>query len=257
MNGLSVFVLVLAFTPATIDRAVAGHNEGLTVLALSGQLQQDPQGAPRVYNGEVVSMDFQGADLRAVLRTFAEISGLNLVIDPGVDGTVDVALTDVHWDQALDVILRANQLGYVVDGTVVRIAPLRVLADEETQRRQRLDEQALSGDLVLLTRTLSYAKASVVGELVTPSILSARGQVQRRTQERTRSSSQTCRPAWTQPASCWTHWTARSRKSRSKHALSGPDGTLRGRLACSGRSPGAWRQTWGTRRRSRFRTAVA
>ena len=88
------------------------------------------QGAPRRYTGDPVSMDFQDADLRAVLRTFAEISGLNVVIDPQVDGTVDVALTDVPWDQALDVILRANRLGYVVDGTVVRIAPLGVLADE-------------------------------------------------------------------------------------------------------------------------------
>jgi type II secretory pathway component HofQ len=30
-----------------------------------------------------------------VLRTFAEISGLNIVIDPAVQGTVDVALKDV------------------------------------------------------------------------------------------------------------------------------------------------------------------
>ena len=86
--------------------------------------------APR-YTGNPVSLDFQGADLRAVLRTFSEISGLNLVIDPTIQGTVDVALRDVPWDQALDIILRANKLGYVVDGTIVRIAPLAVLADEE------------------------------------------------------------------------------------------------------------------------------
>ena len=64
-----------------------------------------------------------------------EISGLNLVIDPTIQGTVDVALRDVPWDQALDIILRANKLGYVIDGTIVRIAPLTVLADEEAQRR--------------------------------------------------------------------------------------------------------------------------
>ena len=86
--------------------------------------------APR-YTGHPVSLDFQGADLRAVLRTFAEISGLNIVIDPTIQGTVDVALRDVPWDQALDIILRANKLGYVVDGTIVRIAPLTVLAAEE------------------------------------------------------------------------------------------------------------------------------
>ena len=70
----------------------------------------------------------QGADLRAVLRTFADISGLNIVIDPSITGTVDVLLRDVPWDQALDIILKANKLGYAVDGTVVRIAPLTVLA---------------------------------------------------------------------------------------------------------------------------------
>src|SRR5205814_538787 len=109
------------------------------------------QPAERRYTGHPVSLDFQGADLRAVLRTFAEISGLNIVIDPSVNGTVDVALRDVPWDQALDIILRANKLGYVVDGTIVRIAPLTALADEETQRRKRSDEQALAGDLRVAT----------------------------------------------------------------------------------------------------------
>ena len=60
------------------------------------------------FTGNPISLDFQGADLRAVLRSFAEISGLNMVIDPRVHGTVDVALRDVPWDQALDIILRAN-----------------------------------------------------------------------------------------------------------------------------------------------------
>ena len=58
--------------------------------------------APSRFTGNPVSLDFQGADLRAVLRTFAEISGLNMVIDPSVQGTVDVSLRDVPWDQALD-----------------------------------------------------------------------------------------------------------------------------------------------------------
>ena len=159
------------------------HAAPSLVGSMTTQLQQITQGAPRQYTGDPVSMDFQGADLRAVLRTFAEISGLNVVIDPQVDGTVDVALTDVPWDQALDVILRANQLGYVVDGTVVRIAPLAVLADEETQRRQLAEEQALSGEIVVLTRTLSYARAAAMADLITQSVLSARGQVQ--TDERT------------------------------------------------------------------------
>jgi type IV pilus assembly protein PilQ len=130
------------------------------------------------YTGNPVSLDFQGADLRAVLRTFSEISGLNLVIDPTIQGTVDVALRDVPWDQALDIILRANKLGYVVDGTIVRVAPLTVLADEEAQRRKLSDEQALAGELRVLTRSLSYAKAEDLRQLLTQTVLSQRGQIQ-------------------------------------------------------------------------------
>ena len=91
---------------------------------------------------------------------------------------MDVALTEVPWDQALDLILRANKLGYVIDGTIVRIAPLTVLADEESQRRKLSDEQALSGELRVLTRTLSYAKAQDLVALLTKSALSPRGIVQ-------------------------------------------------------------------------------
>jgi type IV pilus assembly protein PilQ len=132
----------------------------------------------RRFTGHPISLDFQGADLRAVLRTFSEISGLNVVIDPSITGTVDVALRDVPWDQALDIILRANKLGYMVDGTIVRIAPLSVLADEESQRRKLGEEQALAGQLEVLTKTVSYAKAQDLEALLTKSALSPRGTVQ-------------------------------------------------------------------------------
>jgi type IV pilus assembly protein PilQ len=101
-----------------------------------------------------------------------------MVIDPAVQGTVDVALRDVPWDQALDIILRANKLGYIVDGTIVRIAPLSVLADEETQRRKLTDEQALAGEIRVLTKMLSYAKAEEMRPLLLKSALSSRGSVE-------------------------------------------------------------------------------
>jgi type IV pilus assembly protein PilQ len=131
----------------------------------------------RQFTGHPVSLDFQGADLRAVLRTFAEISGLNIVIDPTVQGTVDVALRDVPWDQALDIILRANKLGYAVDGTIVRIAPNAVLKSEEDERKALLDSQNDASQLGTLQRQLSYAKGEDVAALLkSANVLSKRGQ---------------------------------------------------------------------------------
>jgi type IV pilus assembly protein PilQ len=139
---------------------------------------QAPAAPSQRYTGHPVTLDFQDADLRAVLRTFAEISQLNMVIDPAVAGTVDVVLTEVPWDQALDIILRGSKLGYTVDGTVVRIAPLAVLADEEAARRKLSEEQALAGELNVSTRGLSYAKAAALAPLITRAALSPRGEVQ-------------------------------------------------------------------------------
>src|SRR6185436_8043099 len=157
-------------TPVPPAAQAAGGQPG-------GNAQGVPQ-SPARYTGHPVSLDFSGADLRSVLRTFAEISGLNIVIDPTIQGTVDVSLRDVPWDQALDIILRANRLGYSVDGTIVRIAPLTVLADEETQRRKLSDEQALAGELRVMTRALSYARAEDLRALLTATALSQRGSIQ-------------------------------------------------------------------------------
>jgi type IV pilus secretin PilQ/predicted competence protein len=134
--------------------------------------------APPRYQGQPISLDFQGADLRAVLRTFAEISGLNMVIAPSVQGTVDVVLTDVPWDQALEIILRDNRLGYTVDGNVVRIVPVEVLEQEEAARKKLAEARALAGELHVMTKALSYAKAATLKDLITRAALSQRGEVQ-------------------------------------------------------------------------------
>jgi type IV pilus secretin PilQ/predicted competence protein len=145
--------------------------------ALTTPTDQNTGSRGRQFTGHPISLDFQGADLRAVLRTFAEISGLNIVIDPAVQGTVDVALRDVPWDQALDIILRANKLGYSVDGTIVRIAPNTVLKAEEDERKALLDSQAEATQLGTLQRQLSYAKGEEVATLLkSANVLTKRGQ---------------------------------------------------------------------------------
>lgn len=144
---------------------------------LLGSRQAGPDGV-KGFTGHAVSLDFQGVDLRAVLRTFSEITGLNVVIDPGVKGTVDVSLREVPWDQALDIILRANQLGYSVEGSIVRIAPLEVLAGEESVRRRLQEERDLSGETKTLTRALSYARAREMTPLLMKTSMTRRGTIE-------------------------------------------------------------------------------
>lgn len=71
--------------------------------------------------GEPISLDLKDADLKDVLRTFAELEKINIAIDPEVRGSVTVRLENVPWDQALEVILATNGLGYILEGNVLRV----------------------------------------------------------------------------------------------------------------------------------------
>lgn len=75
----------------------------------------------RRFTGEPISLDLKDADIRDVLLIFSKLARLNMVIDPEVRGSVTVRLENVPWDQALDVILKVNGLGYVLEGNIVRV----------------------------------------------------------------------------------------------------------------------------------------
>jgi type IV pilus assembly protein PilQ len=128
------------------------------------------------FTGHPISLDFKDGDLQDIFRLFADISGLNIVVNPGVSGKVTLKLNEVPWDQALDLILKANGLGYTLEGNVIRIAPLAALQNEEQQRRKLQEERALAGDLASLTTRISYAKADALAEVLRKAgALSARG----------------------------------------------------------------------------------
>jgi len=80
------------------------------------------------YEGESISMSLKDADLKDVMRTFATLTGLNIVVDPAVSGSVTVELHEVPWDQAFDLVLSVNGLGWEMDNNVVYVAPLAKLA---------------------------------------------------------------------------------------------------------------------------------
>jgi type IV pilus secretin PilQ/predicted competence protein len=123
-------------------------------------------GGQKVYSGEPISLNLKDADIKDVLRTFAELTGLNIAIDPEVTGSVTVNFVDVPWDQALELILRQNGLTYVLDGNVMRVGKLERIASEVTAQRRIEEENRLNVPLTTLGFKLSYARATEVQALV-------------------------------------------------------------------------------------------
>ncbi len=84
------------------------------------------------------------------------------MLDPTVHGTLTIVLDDVPWDQALDIVLKNNDLARELEGNVLRIATVDTLKHEADGRRAQIESEALAVEKVSVTRFLSYAKAKDV-----------------------------------------------------------------------------------------------
>ena len=126
------------------------------------QLSQTAASSGPKYTGEPISVNLKDVDLKDFFRLIHEISGLNVVLDPQVHGNLTIVLDDVPWDQALDIVLKNNDLSRQLEGNVLRIATVDTLKKEADNRRAQIEAEALAVDKVTITRFLSYAHSKDV-----------------------------------------------------------------------------------------------
>ena len=140
------------------------------------QLAQPASVVGPKYTGEPISVNLKDVDLKDFFRLIHEISGLNVVLDPNVKGSLTIVLDDVPWDQALDIVLKNNDLARQLDGNVLRIATVDTMRKEAESRRAQQEAEALAVDKVTITRFLSYAHSKDVVATI-KQFLSQRGDV--------------------------------------------------------------------------------
>lgn len=156
--------LVPSPTPAQ-NQTMQSTARGVAPPSLTHSLESQSSGGAVPYTGQHISLNLKDADIKDFFRLIHEISGLNMVIDPNVQGTVTMVLNDIPWDQALDLVLRNNQLGRQLEGNVVRVATIKTLQAEAAQQAELAKAQEAAVPLQTEVKALSYAKAA---DLVTP-----------------------------------------------------------------------------------------
>jgi type II secretory pathway component HofQ len=77
------------------------------------------------FTGERISIVLKDAEIKDVLKTFATLTNLNIVVDPKVTGTVTLELRDVPWDQVIDLILKMNGYTYSIGERVIIVHPVQ------------------------------------------------------------------------------------------------------------------------------------
>lgn len=174
-----------ARAPTAEDRALVEAAEALLAQQEAGGQTRD-LGNPyearvigsgeKQYTGEPITLNLKDADVKDTLQKFSELTGLNIVLDPEVRGTVTVSLTDIPWDQALELILKINGLGYVLEGNVMRIASTVKLASEEATKQSLLKAQEANRPVKTVIQKLSYSRGAQLMQAI-KNVMTARGDV--------------------------------------------------------------------------------
>jgi type IV pilus assembly protein PilQ len=93
----------------------------------------------KVYEGTKVTFNFQDIPVRSVLQLIADVSDLNIVVADSVGGNLTLRLTNVPWDQALDIVMDARNLDMRKNGNVLWIGPTAEIAAREQQLQAQMD----------------------------------------------------------------------------------------------------------------------
>ncbi len=123
---------------------------------------------------EPISMDFQNADIRTVLRSFSVYSDKNIIAGSEVKGPVTVHLEDVPWRKALDVVLKANGYAAMEESGVIRVARWDQFLNEDIKINEAERKRE---DLIPLTTRIVDVSFAQAEEMIMPleGILSRRG----------------------------------------------------------------------------------
>ena len=132
------------------------------------------------YIGEMINVNFQNVDIHSVLSLLAEVNDFSLVVSDSVSGNVTLRLVNVPWDQALEMVLRSEDLGKRIEGSVMYIAPADEIAMQELSVLENSEARLNLAPLVTEYMEVNYADAQTLANLLSGedgSILSERGAV--------------------------------------------------------------------------------
>ncbi len=165
--------------PAPVEAPPAAPEPEKTPVAKAPtKVEEETAGVVNIrkFGGRRISLDLQDADLVNVLRLFGELANLNMILSPDVKGKVTVRLVNIPWDQALEIILKMNGLGYAIEDNILRIAPQAALAKEAEEELRTKEAKKKAEDLVTRIIPINYTEAGKILVTVKKS-LSPRGDI--------------------------------------------------------------------------------
>jgi len=107
----------------------------------------------------LVNLTFKDADVTDVLAALAQQTGMNIIWGEEVTGVVTLRLENVPWEQALDMVLKANKLASEKEENVIRVTTLTRLNEEKQALLQLELADKEKQPLVTEVVTLNFSDA--------------------------------------------------------------------------------------------------
>jgi len=116
--------------------------------------------------GRMVSVDFQDADIKSVLRLMAEYGDVSIISGDDVKGNITLSIKNVPWDQALDSILDIKGLAKKQTGDVVRVMTLDRQKKDEAEKKAAEDLKRKVEDERIEREKKDSAKKGVLRQIL-------------------------------------------------------------------------------------------
>ncbi|MBE9546452.1 MAG: secretin and TonB N-terminal domain-containing protein [Proteobacteria bacterium] len=140
----------LSYTSPVSVKKVSMRGKSEEKAITPGPAKGMPQKKEKVkkkYTGRRISIDFQDASIKSVLRLIAECGRTNIISGEDVKGNVTLHMKNVPWDQALDSILDINGLVMKQMGDVISVMTVEKMQKDEATR-QAGEESRIKAELL-------------------------------------------------------------------------------------------------------------
>ena len=138
----------------------------LAVAVAAGPSVASPAGNGPAGKEARISLDVKDAAITDVVRLLAEVAAFQVVFHPGTTCSLTLKLTEVRWQNALDVSLRACKLAYDEENGILRVASTAQLMEELSARRQLEELRGATAPQRLSSYRLSYARAQQIAPVL-------------------------------------------------------------------------------------------
>ena len=137
--------VIIDFNVSALEAKSAADRSGQS--SEGGEIKKPARSeAVKRYTDRIISIDFQDAEIKSVLRLMAEYGNISIISGDDVKGNVTLTMKSVPWEQALNSILDIKGLAKKQAGDVITVMTLAKQKKDEADKKAAEEDKRKTED---------------------------------------------------------------------------------------------------------------